>query len=103
MESTNIRDEETGEPLDWGDIFFNLHKHCNLSKWEIWEYTLPQIAELMKRINRYIQFEIETRMAPLGIFGGVGGEVSETGLDDSDYEEMTEEDFHLLSTVLSGA
>ena len=44
MEGTEIRDTETQEPVHWGEIFFTLHKHCGLNKWEIWEYTLPQVG-----------------------------------------------------------
>ena len=98
---------ETDEPLDWGDIFFILHKHCNLNKWELYEYTLPQVIELMKRANRYIEFEVSTRMTPFGMMGGVapqqGFEKEIDGNAQSDeYEEITEDDVNALARILGG-
>lgn len=78
-----------------------------MNKWEIWEYTLPQIAELMKQSNRYIQFEVSTRMDPFGIFGGsaedrISNEKNQHSFDDGEYKIATEEDIQLLEQFLSG-
>lgn len=102
-EDVEIRDIETNEKISWSDIFFNLHKHCNLNKWEIWEYTLPQITELMMCINRYIQFEVETRLTPFSIFGGgASKEESEQGDTEDGYREATEDDIMELARILGG-
>ncbi|ETT33352.1 MULTISPECIES: hypothetical protein [Paenibacillus] len=110
MEGTEIRDTETQEPVHWGEIFFTLHKHCGLNKWEIWEYTLPQVAELCKSAEKYIQFEVELMTAPLRMFGGGGGEeVEEDGtvrrkrtFNDEDYTEISEDDIGMLAQALGG-
>lgn len=111
MEGTEIRDVETQEPLHWGEIFFTLHKYCGLNKWEIWEYTLPQVAELCKSAEKYIQFEVELMTAPFRIFGGGEGDqlVEENGtmrrkrtFQDEDYTEVSEDDISLLAQALGG-
>lgn len=112
MEGTEIRDVETQEPLHWREIFFTLHKHCGLNKWEIWEYTLPQVAELCKSAEKYIQFEVELMTAPLRMFGGGGGGGESVGADgtirrkrtydDEDYTEIGEDDIGLLAQALGG-
>jgi hypothetical protein len=95
---------ETDEPLDWGEIFFILHKHCNLDKWKIWNYTLPQVEVLCSRANRYIQFEISTRMPMLPFMGGnvdVNQNINNSS-DDSEYQEVTAKDIDLLARILGG-
>lgn len=103
---SNIRDLETGELLDWGEVFFILHKHCHLNKWEIWDYTLPQITELIKKANRYIQFEVETRLTPLSIFGSsIKEDVSideKTNREDDEYTIATEDDVMEFARLLGG-
>lgn len=105
-EESNIRDLETGELLDWSEVFFILHKHCSLNKWEIWDYTLPQIAELMKKSNKYIQFEIETRMAPFSMFGAnTDGDVvidKKIEEENGDYIVATEDDVMEFARLLGG-
>jgi hypothetical protein len=95
---------ESGEPLDWGDIFFHLHKDCGLKKWDIWEYTLPQVAELMKRVNKYIQFEVETRMGLpfLRRKGTNSVDSSPHASSSQDYQEISEDDIAVLGKVLGG-
>lgn len=95
--------------MDWGEIFFILHRYCNLNKWEIWEYTLPQITELMKRANRYIQFEINIHSMPLSVVGAspsVPDGYEQTGgksnNDDDEYHIATEDDIMALSQLLGG-
>ncbi len=62
-----------------------LHKHCNLNKWEIFNYTLPQITELLKKAQKNIRFEIEASLAPFRAFAGGGsGENKETDITDDD-------------------
>ncbi len=96
-EVAEIVDQATGEATDWGGIFFRLHHYCHLSKWQIYEYTLPQITELMKHTNKHIQFQIKVVQAPLmAMFGGGGGE------EDGDYSEIDDEGLSLLAGVLSG-
>jgi len=110
MEGTEIRDAETQEPLHWGQIFFTLHKHCGLNKWEIWEYTLPQVAELCRSAHQYIQFEVELMTAPLRMFGGGVGESAgadgtvrrSRNFDDQDYTEIDEEGINMLAQALGG-
>lgn len=94
----------TDQPLDWGLIFFRLHKYCNLNKWEIYGYTLPQVAELMKQTDLHIQFEVETRMTPLSVFGGVstGSDDGSMERDSGEYRIATEDDINLLARVLGG-
>lgn len=59
----------------------------------------------MQSTSKYIQFEVETRLAPMGMFGGGGGgtgaETSQ-GNDDSEYEIASEEDIANLAKVLGG-
>lgn len=69
-----------------------LHKHCNLNKWEIYDYTLPQITELLKNAQKYIRFEIETTMAPFKAFIGGGG-------DGDEVKELTEEDLDFMEQM----
>lgn len=92
--------------MDWGELFFYLHKHCKLNKWEIWDYTLPQVEDLIKRTNKYIQFEIELKSASMGMFGGGavgGGESSNsTTFEDTDYHEVTNDDLNILAKALGG-
>lgn len=97
---------ESGEPLDWGDLFFHLHKDCGLKKWDIWEYTLPQVAELMKRVNKYIQFEVETRMG-FPFLRKMGTNPTDSSFHAStsrsqDYQEVSEDDIAMLGKVLGG-
>lgn len=81
-----------------------------MNKWEIWEYTLPQITELIKATNRHIQFEVETRVGAFGgLFGAVGGGSDNGGGDNSygevdelGYRELTEDDLGDLIAALSG-
>lgn len=90
--------------MDWGEIFFILHKHCNLDKWQIWEYTLPQVEDLCKRIHRYIQFEISTRM-PFLPFGGTSGDSGSAGgseTTEDGYTIATADDIDLLAKALGG-
>jgi len=69
-----------------------LHKHCNLDKWKIERYTLPQIIELLKNTQKYIRFEIEVTNAPLkAIFGG--------GEEKQEEKIMTEEDFNFMEQM----
>ena len=81
-----------------------MHKHCGLNKWEIWDYTLPQVTELMKRANQYIEFEISMKGSPFGMFGGGGGVAQdETQVDnEADYSVATEEDIMDLARILGG-
>lgn len=92
-------DEDTY--IDWGEIFFILHRYCNLDKWKIWEYTLPQITELMKKANKHIQFEITLKSVPIGFLGG-SAEDKPSSADDGEYKEATEEDIMLFSKLLGG-
>jgi hypothetical protein len=88
---------------------FSLHKHCNLNQWEIAEYTLPQVEDLIKKTNQFIKFEVEMTQAPLKAMFGVSEGAAEGGsknsaLDspDSDYQEATEEDIAQLARILGG-
>jgi hypothetical protein len=102
---TGIRDTDTGKPIDWGEIFFRLHHYCNLDKWTIKQYTLPQITELMRQTNKHIQFEVTLGTAGLGgMFGGVpqAGDTSEKTESEDDYVVLDEEGFNLLSQALGG-
>lgn len=58
----------------------------------------------MKSSSRYIQFEVETRMAPFGIFGGGSSDVKveNNDSDDGDYEVATEDDIMQLAKILGG-
>lgn len=86
-----------------------LHKHCNLNKWEIWNYTLPQVSGLIKSTNRYIRFEVETRVSPLSMFGGgVAEDSGEVKTDEDgneyegDYQVATSDDLDTLARILGG-
>jgi hypothetical protein len=75
-----------------------------LDKWQIKQYTLPQIVELMTQTNKHIQFEVTLGTAGLGgLFGSVpqAGEDVKTDSDD-DYVVLDEEGFNLLSQALGG-
>lgn len=93
---------------------FLLHKHCHLNKFDIMEYTLPQIVELMKHTKNYIQFEVSTRMNPysmnpfLGLGGGDGAVVEEQNtdnkkFDDEGFEIITAEGVSDLARALGGS
>jgi hypothetical protein len=99
-----IIDVNTGEEINWGEIFFLLHKHCNLNKWEIWEYTLPQIAELIKQTNKYIEYEVKINSLPLKVFGAFvdGGEEEPKSTTDDGYQVATADDIDLLAQFLGG-
>ncbi|MEM0173403.1 MAG: hypothetical protein QXI16_02735 [Sulfolobaceae archaeon] len=98
---TGIKDVETNEYIDWSEIFFLLHHYCHLNKWEIWEYTLPQITELLKKVNKYIEFEVNLVTAPIrGLVGGGGGEGSSSS--DDEYHIATEQDIMDLARILGG-
>lgn len=59
----------------------------------------------MKSTSKYIQFEVETRMAPLGMFGGGGtakSDSSETSESSGEYEVASEEDLMQLGKLLGG-
>ncbi|GEA16759.1 hypothetical protein E308F_30050 [Moorella sp. E308F] len=56
----------------------------------------------MKAVNRYIRFEVETRMAPLGIFGGLGEDTVINKDVDNEYQEATEEDIMAFARALGG-
>ena len=92
--------------MHWGEIFFLLHKHCNLNKWEIWEYTLPQITELMKQISKYVEYEVRINSLPFEMFGTFtdGGDdgKKEVGIKEDGYKVATEEDIDLLAQFLGG-
>lgn len=90
--------------MHWGELFFLLHKHCGLNKWEIWEYTLPQVTELIKSTNKYIEYEVKLSSLPMEMFGSVmggsSGEDSPTTVDG--YTVATEDDIDLFSQLLGG-
>lgn len=95
--------------MNWSELFFTLHKHCGLDKWKVMGYTLPQIAELMKSSNRYIRFEVETRMGAnplMGMMGGMGAaegsSPSKQKFNDTEYQVATEDDIQLLAKALGG-
>lgn len=72
-----------------------LHKHCNLNKWEIYDYTLPQITELLKKAQKNVRFEIEASLAPLKAFlGGVSGSEEEDAST-----EITDEDLQFINDM----
>lgn len=110
-EGIDIKDEETGEGIDWSEIFFRLHHYCHLNKWEIWDYTLPQVTELMRLTNKHIQFQVEMKMNAFGGFFGGGGSTTidmdasdskSTQSNSDDYHEVTEEDIGSLAKILGG-
>jgi len=90
-------------------VFFTLHKHCNLTKWEIWDYTLPQIEDLIMKADKYIKFEIEVMQAPMKAMFGQGGEstvptftAGEEAASSDAYHDATEEDINMLARFLGG-
>ena len=96
-----IVDKDTGEGVNWSTIFFRLHHYCNLNKWEIYEYTLPQITELLKCVDEHIEFQVKITTAPFGMFGG-GTESSSSTAGEGEYEEITEDDIGQLAKILGG-
>lgn len=76
-----------------------LHKHCGLDKWKIWEYTLPQVTELLKKAQKYIRFEIEASMAPIKAAFGMGGGEDEAEEEEGYTDVISEEDFKFLSSM----
>ena len=71
-----------------------LHKYCNLNRFEILEYTLPQIMSLLEEVNKHIKFEIECKV------GAFGGSVRDEDGDDGEYKEITEDDVIALQSIL---
>lgn len=91
--------------MTWSEVFFYLHKHCNLDKWQIRRYTYPQIQELLKQVHKYIRFEVEIMQAPLrAMFGGGGSEDGEQpeGYNDEDYRDLDEDGVMALARALGG-
>jgi hypothetical protein len=72
------------------------------------EYTLPQIEDLVKSANKYIQFEVDVMQMPMkAMFGGGGsapeGEDSPSSISaDEDYQELSEESLGDLTRFLGG-
>lgn len=101
-----MRDEETGEPVTWSEVFFYLHKHCNLDKWQIRSYTYPQIQALLAQVQKYIRFEVEMVQAPMrAMFGGGGAGSSDNqpeGYNDTDYKELDEDGMMALARAFGG-
>lgn len=93
INDVNIKDKGDNS-IPWSHIFFSLHKHCSLNKWEIMEYTLPQVISLMKSINKWIEFEVSTRVPMMGLGSGAAGGSNEN--------EATEEDINQLARFLGG-
>jgi len=84
-----------------------LHKHCNLDKWKIWEYTLPQVIELLRQASKYIEFEVSTRVNPFMLFGGGSSNTqsdssNSNSSSDDEFKEITEDDLQLLAQALGG-
>jgi hypothetical protein len=94
INDVDVKDGD-GTSLPWSYLFFILHKHCGLDKWKIYEYTLPQISELMKESKKYIEFEVSTRI-PMPFLGGGAGRSSDG------FKEATEEDINALTNFLGG-
>jgi hypothetical protein len=83
-----------------------MHKHCGLDKWKIWDYTLPQITELMKRTNKFIEFEVNTRANPFAMFGGGSPSASDNSSSndsEDEYQIATEDSINELARILGGA
>lgn len=57
----------------------------------------------MKNVNRYIRFEVETRMSPFqALFGGGSTESNENSNEEDGYHVATEDDIDLLARALGG-
>jgi hypothetical protein len=57
----------------------------------------------MKQANKYVQFEVDSRLMPFSIFGGSPNAGSEqSGNDDEEYQEVTEQDLDALARALGG-
>ncbi|MEC0276805.1 hypothetical protein [Peribacillus frigoritolerans] len=100
----DIRDQDSKQGIDWSEIFFRLHHYCNLNKFEIFEYTLPQIIDLMRMTNKHIEFEVQLKGSPFGMFGG-GSSSSDEGSSagEGDYQEITADNVNELARILGGA
>jgi hypothetical protein len=96
INDVTIKDDK-GINLPWSYIFFLLHKHCNINKWQIMEYTLPQITELMDESGKYMQFEVSSKVPMMGGVPFVQG-----GQPTEEFEEATEEDINDLASFLGG-
>lgn len=77
-----------------------------MNKWEIYEYTLPQVTELMKKTNKHVKFIVKLQTAA---FGGSAEEIDASGEvtssppeDDGEYKVMNEDDLNELMKVFSG-
>ena len=90
--------DENGIDLPWSYMFFILHKHCHLDKCKIMNYTLPQVVELMEECNKFMQFEVSTRMPMMPMMGAP----SEQGDSDDGFREATEDDINDLARFLGG-
>ncbi|MGA4519197.1 hypothetical protein ACPA0F_18225 [Solibacillus silvestris] len=97
-----IVDKDTGKGVNWSTIFFRLHHYCNLNKWEIYNYTLPQITALLECVDEHIEFQVKITQAPFGMFGGGTDSSSSSSSDDTEYQEITEDDIGQLAKLLGG-
>jgi hypothetical protein len=104
MEDEEINDvqiiNDEGINMPWTYIFFTLHKHCNLSKNQILEYTLPQVIELMEEANKYVQFEVSSRMPIMPMLGGAPD--SQGGESEDGFKEANEDDINDFARFLGG-
>lgn len=98
----DIVDKETKEGISWSAIFFRLHHYCHLNKWDIYEYTLPQITELLKCVDKHIEFQVQITTAPFGGLTGGNDSTSSSSDDDTEYHEITEDGIGQLAKVLGG-
>ena len=58
----------------------------------------------MKSTSKYIQFEVETRMSPFGMFGGTKSSKDSNSSESSsdEYEVASEDDLMQLGKILGG-
>ncbi len=97
--SSGIVDEDTNEEIDWGEVFFMLHKHCGLNKWEIFEYTLPQVTELIKKAQKNIRFEIEASVTPIKAIASAFGVEFKDESTTTEETDLTDGDLDLLNEL----
>jgi hypothetical protein len=97
--TSGIVDTDTSEEVDWGDIFFMLHKHCGLDKWKIFNYTLPQVVELLKKAQKNIRFEIEASMSPIKAIASAFGVEFGDGEGGDETSDISDDDLAFVDEM----
>ena len=70
-----------------------------MTKYQIWELTIPQLNYFLRKVNKHIEFTVKvSSMSMGGLFGGATGESENTSTDD--FKIANSEDIDFLGSIL---